>query len=142
MRVEIIRNVSTKTTASINYLNLRHKNFREIISFCRERITLKDDLVEMNTKVGTPVSLVDINEMAEYYKRKHTVEDIGLEYHVEVTRWDFSLIVFVIIKRDFIKAQKFVFRYRKIGGETNYSNLDYTHVDFNQLLKGGKNENK
>ena len=138
MRVQIVRTIPTEVSASINYLNLKHRNFREIIAFCREKLVLKDDLIEMNKKVGSPVSLVDINEMVELYKRKHTVDDIGIEYHVEVTRWDFALIVFVIIKRDFIKAQKFIFRYRKIGGETNYSNLDYTHVDFNKLLKGGK----
>ena len=41
------------------------------------------------------------------------INNIGLDYHLEVTRIDFGCSVFVVIKRDFIYMKKFVFRFKK-----------------------------
>ena len=38
---------------------------------------------------------------------------VGIDYHIEVTRLDFGVPVFVLIKRDSIYLKKFVFRFKK-----------------------------
>ena len=58
-------------------------------------------------------------------KRKYNQNDkIGLDYHIEMTRYDYGICLFVIIKRDDVYAKKFVFRYkRKDKSATNIDGL-------------------
>ena len=53
----------------------------------------------------------DLEKLKTKYNMQ--VNNIGLDYHIEVTRIDFGVPVFVIIKRDFIYMKKFVFRFKK-----------------------------
>ena len=42
--------------------------------------------------------------------KKH---NIGIEYHIEVTRYDYGVPVFVVIKRDIIYIKKICFQIQK-----------------------------
>ena len=65
--------------------------------------------------VGEKVSEQQIRNYLDGLKKKYNnlINNIGLEYSIEVTRVDYGVPVFVIIKRDFIYAKKFVFRFKK-----------------------------
>ena len=56
-----------------------------------------------------------IREYLDGLKEKYNgmVNNVGIDYHIEVTRLDFGVPVFVLIKRDSIYLKKFVFRFKK-----------------------------
>ena len=56
-----------------------------------------------------------IREYLDGLKLKYNgmVNNVGIDYHIEVTRLDFGVPVFVLIKRDSIYLKKFVFRFKK-----------------------------
>ena len=59
--------------------------------------------------------------MKEKYNDKNN--NIGLDYHIEATRIDYGVPVFVIIKRTDISMKKFVFRFRKTDVATGMDGL-------------------
>ena len=65
--------------------------------------------------VGKVMSENEIREYLDSLKEKYNshYEDIGIDYHIEVTRYDYGVPVFCIIKRNQIYTKKFVFRFRK-----------------------------
>jgi hypothetical protein len=115
MFVDVRESLPTEVENSIYYPKLKHLLFSEINDFCKEKIELKKDLHGFRELVGTVLEESDIRNYLEKLKTKYNmqVNNIGLDYHIEVTRIDFGVPVFVIIKRDFIYMKKFVFRFKK-----------------------------
>lgn len=100
---------------SVYYARLKYALFPEIYSFCREKTELRDDLNILRLNVGEPMSEDKIRDymdaMMEHYNDSEN--NIGIDYHLEITRIDYGLAVFAVIKRDEIYMKKFVFRFRK-----------------------------
>ena len=109
-------NISDNIERSIFYPRLKQLLFKEINLFCREHTALKADLQFVRMQIGTPMSEQDIRVMMdEMMKRYNTPanDNVGIMYHIEKTRFDYGVPVFVIIKRDEIQAKKFVFRFKR-----------------------------
>lgn len=109
-------NISDNIERSIFYPRLKQLLFKEINLFCREHISLKADLQFIRMQVGTPMSEQDVRALFEELIRKYNTtanDNVGVMYHVEKTRFDYGVPVFVIIKRDEIQAKKFVFRFKR-----------------------------
>lgn len=125
MLVDVVPSLDEKITNSIYYNKLKHATFNEIITFCREKIELKSDLLYIRTFIGEFLTTDEIHDVFDELKKKHNGEEnIGIEYHIETTRIDYSVCLFVIIKRNDIMAKKFIFRFRKapsagLSGLTN-----------------------
>lgn len=115
MFVRVEGGLSPKVENSIYYAKLKNLLHSEIMRFCKEQIELKDDLTSLRMSIGENVSESDIREAFDALKNKYNFDDnnVGLDYHIEATRIDFGVSLFVVIKRDNIYMKKFVFRYRK-----------------------------
>jgi len=135
MFVRVEGGLGPKVENSIYYAKLKNLLMGEIQRFAKERIQLRDDLHLLRMSVGEPVSEADIRETMDAFKAKYNFDDnnIGIDYHIEATRVDFGLAVFVVIKRDAIYLKKFVFRYRKSDINTGLEGLTqggiYTESD-------------
>lgn len=116
MFVNVLPALDAKVTNSIYYNRLKYLMFNEIVTFCREKIELKQDLLAIRPYIGDYMSEEDIRKTFDGLKAKYNsgaADNIGLDYHIETTRVDYGVCVFAIIKRDDIYAKKFVFRFRK-----------------------------
>lgn len=115
MFVDVQPSLSSKITNSIYYNKLKYYMFKEIVDFCREKIDLKNDLLDLRVYIGDFMSEEEIRFRLDTLKEKYNnnVQNIGLDYHLEATRIDYGVAVFCIIKRDDIYAKKFIFRFRK-----------------------------
>jgi hypothetical protein len=115
MFVKVENSLPEKIENSVYYPKLKQLLFPEIVRFTREKIELRDDLNFFRMNIGESLSDVEIKEYLDSLKSKYNNEDndIGLDYHIEVTRFDYGVPVFVVIKRDKIYMKKFVFRFRK-----------------------------
>ncbi len=100
---------------SIYYPKIKHLLFGEINNFCKERIELRQDLHILRQMIGDVMTEQEIRSYLDNLMDKYNgIEDnIGILYHIEVTRLDYGVPVVIIIKRDEIYAKKFVFRFRK-----------------------------
>lgn len=134
--VDVRNSLPTEVENSIYYPKLKHLLFSEINDFCKEKLELKKDLHGFRELVGTTLEESDIRKYLENLKNKYNmqVNNIGLDYHIEVTRIDFGVPVFVIIKRDFIYMKKFVFRFKKnistgLEGLTSAGTFKHNIVD-------------
>ena len=122
-------------TNSIYYPRLKQLMFKEIVDFCKEKLELKEDLLELQNFIGLKLSEQEIREYLDELKIKYNmVENIGLDYHIEATRVDYGVCVFVTIRRNDIFMKKFVFRFRKastdtIFGLSNGGVIDKTQQD-------------
>lgn len=89
--------------------------FNEIQEFTKEKIELKRDLHNIRLTIGQEMNEEDIRRyldtLKDTYNNKNS--DIGIEYHIETTRIDYGVPVFVMIKRDHIYIKKLVFRFKK-----------------------------
>lgn len=115
MFVDVRESLPTEVENSIYYPKLKHLLFGEINEFCKEKTELKKELNAFRDMVGEYMEENQIRDYLDNLKNKYNmqVNNIGLDYHIEVTRIDFGVPVFVIIKRDFIYMKKFVFRFKK-----------------------------
>lgn len=115
MFVSVQNSLSTRVTNSVYYSKLKYLMFNEIVKFCKEKIDIRNDLLNLRTYIGEFLSEADINKYLTDLKMKYngSVHNVGIEYHIETTRIDYGVCVFVIIKRDNIYAKKFIFRFRK-----------------------------
>lgn len=109
-------NISDNVERSIFYPKLKQLMFKEINLFCREQIALKNDLQFVRMQIGMPMGEQEVRELFETLMKKYNTsnnDNVGLIYHLETTRFDYGVSLFVIIKRDEIYAKKFVFRFRR-----------------------------
>jgi hypothetical protein len=104
---------------SVYYARLKFALYPEILGFCREKTELRDDLNLLRLNVGVPMGEQSIRDymdsMMGYYNGRQ--DNVGVAYHLEITRVDYGLAVFVVIKRDDCYMKKFVYRFRKNLGE-------------------------
>lgn len=104
---------------SIYYPKLKHLTFREIVDFCKEKLELKADLLELNDFMGMKISEEELRNYLDNLKLKYgMIDNIGLEYHIESTKVDYGVSLFVVIRRADIDVKKFVFRFRKSATDT------------------------
>jgi hypothetical protein len=117
MFVKVENSLPEKIENSIYYPKLKMLLHPEILRFTKEQIELRDDLNFFRMNIGETLSDTEIREYLDSLKLKYNSEDndIGIDYHIEVTRFDYGVPVFVVIKRDRIYMKKFVFRFKKSG---------------------------
>lgn len=121
MSIDVDEGLPESITNSIYYTKLKHLLFSEIVSFCREKYDLKADLQNFREHVGEKIPEYEVREYLDKLKEKYnnkTETNIGLDYHVEFTRVDMSVCIFVCIKRDEVSMKKFVFRFRKAASDS------------------------
>ena len=109
---------------------------------------LKDDLNMLRMNVGEQLSEEEIREYLDNLKTTYNSKDnnVALDYHIEVTRFDYGVPVWVTIKRGSIHMKKFVFRFRKstqstmnvIGGSFNLTETDEARKNRYNRLMGDK----
>lgn len=68
--------------------------------------------------VGNEMFEADIRAYLDELKEKYNgkIDDVGLDYHIEATKIDYGVAVFVVLKLTDIQLKKFVFRFRKAKG--------------------------
>jgi hypothetical protein len=116
MFVKVEPSLPANIENSVFYPRLQHALRKEMISFFKEQIELRDDMLRLLPSIGEPLPEYKIREMFDTLTKKHNSKDNnnGVAYHIEVTRVDYGVPVFTIIKRgDTILVKKFVFRFRK-----------------------------
>ena len=127
--------------SSIYYPKLKTLLHPEILSFCKEQIELKADLNFLRMEVGNTLSESEIREYLDSLKLKYNDKDdsnICLDYHIEVTRVDYGVPVFVVIKRgNNIIMKKFCFRFRKKSVSDSLSGLTISGIPLDTLKNNG-----
>lgn len=141
---ELFVNVATgldpNVENSIYYAKLKQQLHPEIYNFCKEQLELKADLNFLRMCVGDVMTEAEIREYLDSLKLKYNngaTENVGLEYSIEITRVDYGVPVFVVIKRDQIYVKKFTFRFRKANFASGISDLTNSGVIIKNTLKGG-----
>lgn len=130
MRV-LVEDYDKKATYSVvNFQKLKQELFSDINIFCRNYNRLREDLHVLRLGVGQErdtESLDNYGSALKQYYNNGKVDNVGVEYRIEVTRFDIVMIVTVIIKRTDITVRNFIFRYRKSAGtQGELSNPDYS----------------
>ena len=140
MFVRVEGGLPSKVENSIYYAKLKNLLHKEIVGFTKEKIELRDDLTYLRLSVGEQLTESDIREALDALKNKYNMDDnsIGLDYHIEVTRIDYGVALFVVIKRDQIYLKKFVFRYRKANISSGIEGLTQAGV----ISEGTKEQRK
>jgi hypothetical protein len=138
---------------SVMYPKLKQLIQREIMSFAKEQIGIRDDLIIIKDKIGDPMKFADIRKMMDDLSEKYNNDNnnVGVVYHIEPTRVDYGVPVHIIIRRgDKIHVKKFVFRFRKGGIRQGTDSLTQSGLSksspskgenlVNKLLGGKKND--
>ena len=115
MFVNVLPNLPTTVENSSYYGRLKTLLMPEIINCCKEFKDIRDDLLYLRAAIGTALDEGSIRAYFDGLKEKYNTKDnnIGIDYHIESTRIDYGVPVFVILKRNEIYMKKFVFRFRK-----------------------------
>lgn len=126
---------------SIYYTKIRQLLHPEIFNFCKEQLDLKEDLNILRMSIGEPMVEEEIRSYLDTLKEKYSkVQNVGLEYSIEITRIDFGVPVFCVIKRGGeIYIKKFVYRFRKANQSTGLDDLSNAQI-INNSLKSDKNK--
>lgn len=113
--ISVQPSLGIRETNTLYYPKLKYLMFNEITRFCKEKIDVRNDLLTLRTYIGEFLSEEEIQNILDGLKQKYSeVQDIGIEYHIEATRHDYGVCVFVIIKRgDIVYCKKFIYRFRK-----------------------------
>jgi len=119
MFVNVLPSLPINIENSIYYAKLRNLMHGEIINYCKEQMELRDDLNFLRLNIGQELSEDSIRKYLDGLKDKYNGVDnnVALDYHIEITRVDYGVPVFVIIKRSSIYMKKFVYRFRKSSSE-------------------------
>lgn len=138
MFVNVQQGLSNEIEGSIYYGKLRNLLHSEILGFCKEQLELKQDLNMFRMMIGQDMNESEIREYLDGLKLKYNNQDnnIGIDYHIEVTRVDYGVPVFVVIKRNEIFMKKFVFRFKKRKISEGISNLTISGIPLDALKKG------
>lgn len=125
---------------SIYYPKLKNLLHSEIFNFCKEQLELKADLNFFRMSVGQVMSEDEIRDYLDSLKLKYNGIDgsnVCLDYHIEVTRIDYGVPVFVVIKRgNNITMKKFVFRFRKTKLDQGLLGLSTSGIPLEVLKEG------
>jgi hypothetical protein len=115
MFVNVLPSLPEDIENSIYYPKLKVALHPEIHNFCREKVELQQDLNILRMSIGEQLTEKEIREYLDTLKAKYNTlnNDIAIDYHLEATRIDYGVAVFVVIKRSDISMKKFVFRFRK-----------------------------
>lgn len=140
MIVNVQNGLAPEIEGSIYYGKLRTLLHSEIVSFCREQLELKQDLNMLRMNIGQTMSESEIRDYLDTLKLKYNDVDtnVGIDYHIEPTRIDYGVPVFVVIKRNEIFMKKFVFRFKKTKLSDSVSNLSISGLPLNALKKGSE----
>lgn len=104
---------------SIVYGRLKTRLQLDIVRFCLNEVDLKDDLMFFRSMVGDTLREADIlsyvKDIQDKYNNGRSYNrNVGIDYFIETTRYDFVLVLFVtIIRGENVFQTRFVFRYRK-----------------------------
>lgn len=122
---------------SMMYPKIRNLLHPEINRFTREHREVREDLHILRMNVGETISEEEIREYLDGMKQKYNMEhhNIGLDYHIEATRFDYGVPVFLVIKRDIIYMKKFVFRFRKASPSVNIAGLSGAGMPVNENVQ-------
>ena len=122
MFIHVGDSLPSKIENSIFYPKLKVLLHQEILRFFMKSSEaahreLKDDLNLFRLNIGEKLSETEIREYLDTLKNKYNNADnnIALDYHIEVTRFDYGVAVWVVIKRADIHMKKFIFRFRKVA---------------------------
>ena len=115
MIVNVHDSLPSAVENSIFYPKLKQLLHLEIIRFCKEQVELKEDLNIFRRLIGDQLSENEIRTYMNDLKAKYNNinSNVGIDYHIESTRIDYSCVVFVVIKRENIHMKKFVYRFKK-----------------------------
>jgi len=140
MFVKVYDSLPAKIENSIFYPKLKQLLHMEIIRFTREQIELKQDLNLLRMNIGEILSETEIREYMDSLKSKYNLEDnnVGIDYHIEVTRYDYGVPIFVVIKRDIIYFKKFVFRFRKSNPTMGLSGIQVSGLPIMETKEARK----
>ena len=105
----------SKLENSIFYSRIKNTMAHDLMTFMKEQIDLRDELMELKDDIGEPKSERDIRLILDKLMKKYNGADnnVGIVYHIESTRVDYGVPVIVMIKRNVIFVKKFVFRFKK-----------------------------
>ena len=140
MKLNVKDHLPDKVELSIYYPKLKQQLRSEIFNFCREKIELKEDLNMFRMLVGEYLDEKDIREYLDTLKEKYNNKNdtfIGIDYHIEATRIDYGVAVFVMIKRSDCDMKKFVFRFRKKDLGSGIANLSTIGTPLDALRTNG-----
>lgn len=123
--------------SSIYYPKLKTLLHSEILSFCKEQLELKSDLNFLRMEIGNTLSESEIREYLDSLKLKYNDKEdsnVCLDYHIEVTRVDYGVPVFIVIKRgNNIIMKKFCFRFRKKSVSQSLTDLTISGIPLDSL---------
>jgi hypothetical protein len=125
---------------SVFYPKLKQLLHLEIIRFTKEQVELRQDLTFLKMNVGEAIPESEVREYLDSLKRKYNgvTHDVALDYHIEATRIDIGVPVFVIIKRDTVYMKKFVFRFRKADVSQGVESLSQQGIPLAESLEQRK----
>ncbi len=108
----------TRVENSTYYARLKHMLHLDIRAFTKDKVELRSDLNILRMQVGESLEEGEIRYFLDDLKQKYNNSDnnIAIEYHIEATKIDFGVPVFVVIKRDEVYIKKFTFRFKKRSG--------------------------
>ena len=140
MFIKVPDSLPTEIEQSIYYPKLRSLLHAEIVNFCKEQTELRDDLNFFRMSIGQQMEEDEIRAYLDGLKEKYNskYQNVGLEYDLTVTRFDYAVPVFCVIKRQEIFLKKFVFRFKKPSVATGVDSLSIAGLPLDAL----KNKNK
>lgn len=124
---EMVINIDDKSNKQVTYADehsivygrLKTRLQLDIVKFCLNEVDLKDDLMFFRSMVGDTLREADIlsyvKDIQDKYNNGRSYNrNVGVDYFIETTRYDFVLVLFVtIVRGENIFQTRFVFRYRK-----------------------------
>lgn len=101
---------------SVYYNKLKQLLHSEIFNFCKDQNELKQDLNMLRLSIGLPMTEAEIREYLDGLKLKYNNggnQNIAIEYDLTITKFDYAVPVFVVIRRGEFLIKKFVFRFKR-----------------------------
>ena len=145
MFINVSDSLPTKIENSIFYPKLKVLLHQSILRFFMKSSEhahreLKDDLNLFRLNVGEKLSETEIREYLDGLKDRYNSEDnnVALDYHIEVTRYDYGVPVWVVIKRAEIVMKKFVFRFRKAKMTMGLGDVNIGGIPINETKDARK----
>jgi hypothetical protein len=145
--IKVEKHLPSNIENSIFYAKLKKALHQEIFTFTKEQVDLRDNLNFLRLLIGEPMSEKDIRFYLDGLKEQYNTVDnnVALDYHIEATRVDFGVPVFVVIRRDVAYMKKFVFRFKKSDFSTGIQGLTQAGIPVIReevLRKESKEERK